>query len=244
MDRGGDGRTDWVLVALFVAIMALLALCDDTAQAQQAEETIRRTAQEEGIDPDLAAAVARCESGFRPDARNGQYEGPFQMSPGWGSSEQRQDPEWATRRFADSVRAGSASRHWRACWPGRGRASSHARGRSVRASAPPTGTDRCDRASGSWRCHPSWTLPDALSVSPTIETDPGPHIEACSWVEGAWTCRLSPLASVGAVAVELSATALPVAEVRKPALSWLDVLFSVLAVAVVGLLVLTTSRRQ
>lgn len=197
-------------IALTAALCWTLAV---GPPAQANEETIRRTAQEEGIDPDLAAAVARCESGYRSEATNGRYKGPFQMSDGWGSESERRDPEWATRQFAGAVRAGTASRHWAQCWPGR-RQSRRAvgNGRSVRAGSP-TGTDRCDRASGTWRCHPSWTKPDALTVSPTIEADPGPQILGCHWEGETWMCEVVPLAA----AMPVSETASSVTSTLPPA---------------------------
>lgn len=212
-----------ILLILFIVFLTLGLLTDSYAD----EETVRRVAQEEGVDPNLAASVARCESGFREEARNGRYEGPFQMSPGWGSSEERADTEWATRQFAGAVRAGSASRHWAQCWPGRRQGTRH--GRSVRVSAP-TGTDRCDRdEQGKWRCHPSWTKPDALSVSPTIEQDPGLEYIQCLWREPgpSWVCEMDPAtwdavvapseiteaATVTDVAIEQSKHGFPILEI-------------------------------
>jgi hypothetical protein len=167
------------------ALILLLVWITDTARANEStEQTIRRVSQEEGIDGDLAVSVARCESSLRHDARNGKYRGVFQMGPGWASHNRSVEDQ--TREFAGAVKAGSAARHW-ACWP-RGKAGRGSVGRRTQEPWPPTGTDRCDRATGEWRCHPSWTKPDALTVSPTIETDPGPEIESCAWEGTAWTC--------------------------------------------------------
>jgi len=167
------------------ALILLLVWATDTAGAEEStEQTIRRVSQEEGIDGNLAVSVARCESSLRHDARNGKYRGVFQMGPGWASHSGSVEDQ--TREFASAVKAGSAARHW-ACWP-RGKAGRGSASRRTLQARPPTGTDRCDRATGEWRCHPSWTKPDALTVSPTIETDPGPEIESCAWEGTDWTC--------------------------------------------------------
>jgi hypothetical protein len=168
-------------------ILWLLFLATDIARADT-EGTIRKVAEEEGISADLAVSIARCESSLNHNARNGQYKGVFQMGPGWASHHGSVEDQ--TREFAAAVKAGSASRHW-ACWP-RARRSSTKQVRTVHQS-PPTGTDRCDRASGEWRCHPSWSKPDALTVSPTIEQDPGPWVESCSWQWEIWQCKVDYL---------------------------------------------------
>lgn len=227
------------LAALLVALAAI-GLSSWAADAQ--EETVRRIAQEEGIDPDLAASVARCESNFRPDARNGQYRGSFQMSDGWGSVEERQDTEWASRRFADSVRAGSAPRHWRACWPGRGGGRRGATPARAWVAPPPTGTDGCDRESGEWRCYPSWTEPDALTVSPSIETDPGPEIAHCDWVDGVWTCDRVMIAQTVAEITPTREAA--VGPVERGVRSWLWDLVFFLAMLAVVVGVLWGTRRD
>lgn len=218
------------LLFLAVALAVVLALFWATDARASEEETVRRTAAEEGIDPDLAAAVARCESGFRSSAKNGQYEGVFQMSPGWGSSQQRADAEWSTRQFAAAVKAGSASRRWRACWPGRRtRATRSSPAASSLRRPAPTGTDHCDRASGVWRCHPSWTLPDALAVSPTIEADPGAHVERCYWRGEplAWTCDVRHVAQSAPAFVAAEAVSPPAeAERGGASLRGLALLFS------------------
>ena len=63
---------------------------------------------------DEALLCISLESGGNPEAvsSSGKYVGLFQMDSGWGSFEQRTNPEWAVRNAANSYKA----KGW-AAWP-------------------------------------------------------------------------------------------------------------------------------
>lgn len=72
---------------------------------------------------DEAVSVARCESGFRPDAsNNGKYIGVFQLGPHFEAAAQAYHPSgrwdaWANIQVArDTVAADGGWRQW-ACHP-------------------------------------------------------------------------------------------------------------------------------
>lgn len=90
------------------------------------EDLIRRIAKEEGVDPDLAVRVARCESSLNPTARN--YNSPTSVDRGlfqinshyhpYVSDQQADDPVFATRFFCQAFKNGNLS-WWNAtkkCW--------------------------------------------------------------------------------------------------------------------------------
>jgi hypothetical protein len=91
------------------------------------EQIIRWVAKEEGVDPDLAVRVARCEnSRLDPKAVNINKDGSrdrglFQINSKWHpevTDEQAFDPVFSTRFFCKAVKEGhldwwSATRH---CW--------------------------------------------------------------------------------------------------------------------------------
>lgn len=93
------------------------------------EDTIRRVAQEEGVDPNLAVRVAKCESGLDPTAKNknkggSEDRGLFQWNNYYHkgiSNECAYDPECATRKFCKAVKNGHLD-WWSAtkkCWNGK-----------------------------------------------------------------------------------------------------------------------------
>jgi hypothetical protein len=90
------------------------------------EEMIRRIAKEEGVDPDLAVRVARCESNLDPNAKNINNDGTidrglYQWNDFWHpevSDDDAYDPEKATRLFCKAVKEGHLN-WWnssRKCW--------------------------------------------------------------------------------------------------------------------------------
>ena len=95
-------------------------------KAETIEQLIRRIAAEQGVDPDLAVRVAKCESTLNPTARN--YNAPdsvdrglFQINSKFHpeiTEQQADDPEFATKFFCQAVKAGNLS-WWNAtkkCW--------------------------------------------------------------------------------------------------------------------------------
>ena len=97
-----------------------------TATMSQVEQIIRETAQLEGVDPDLAVRVAKCESSLIPSAigvnKNGSRDrGIFQINDKWHpevSDEMAQDIVWSTKFFCDAFKNGHLS-WWDAtkeCW--------------------------------------------------------------------------------------------------------------------------------
>jgi len=120
------------ILALKVAIVALLAQILKMQKqrrpdpAETIEEMIRRIANEEKVDEDLAVRVALCESNLDPKARrinrNGTIDrGLYQWNDFWHpevSDEEAYDPEKATRLFCKAVREGHLN-WWnasRSCW--------------------------------------------------------------------------------------------------------------------------------
>lgn len=92
-----------------------------------AQEIIKLVAKEEGIDPDLAIRVARCENAkFDPYAINTNMDGSrdrgiFQINDKWHphvTDEQAFDPWFSARFFAKAVKDGNI--HWwkasKKCW--------------------------------------------------------------------------------------------------------------------------------
>ena len=95
-------------------------------KSETVEQTIRRIAKDEGIDPDLAVRVAKCESGLNPGAKHvnpaGSVDrGLFQINSRWHkevSDETAFDIERSTRFFCKSFKEGHLS-WWNAskkCW--------------------------------------------------------------------------------------------------------------------------------
>ena len=96
------------------------------AKSETVEQTILRVAKEEGVDPDLALRVARCESGFNPGARHvnstgsvdrGLYQWNNYYHPDI-TDEIAFDSEKATRAFCKAFKAGHLN-WWNAskkCW--------------------------------------------------------------------------------------------------------------------------------
>lgn len=90
------------------------------------EQIIRRVAHLEGVDPELAVRVAKCESGLKTNARNINSpdsidRGIFQINSKWHpevTDEQADDPEWATHFFCKAFKGGNLS-WWdcsKKCW--------------------------------------------------------------------------------------------------------------------------------
>lgn len=95
-------------------------------KVQSVEDQIRDIARSEGVDPDLAVRVARCESGFNPQAVNvnesgSKDRGVFQWNDKWHpeiSDKCAFDVECATTEFCKAVKKGHLS-WWNAskkCW--------------------------------------------------------------------------------------------------------------------------------
>lgn len=156
----------WI-TAIIICLGLSFSPFGPNAEADQAQQNREAIAKAGG--GDLAQKIASCEGIGTNDPFQGK---PIQESVDLINSGQTHD--WGTAK----TRWGSYS-----CWHGGGGGGG---GKAKRRSAPPpppTGTRECNRDSGKWNCHPSWTLPDALTISPTIETDPGPDIIGCSWRE-------------------------------------------------------------
>jgi len=96
------------------------------AEAETVEETIRRVANEEMVDPDLAVKVARCESNLNPkvvniNADGSQDKGLFQINNKWHPEVTDQEAfniEASTRFFCKAFKAGHLD-WWNAtkeCW--------------------------------------------------------------------------------------------------------------------------------
>lgn len=96
------------------------------AKSETVEETIKRIAKDEGIDPCLTLRVARCESGLNPAAKNINTNGSvdrglFQWNNRWHpeiTDEVAFDIEKSTRAFCRAFKDGhlnwwDASKH---CW--------------------------------------------------------------------------------------------------------------------------------
>ena len=134
------------------------------------DDQIDKAAAANGADAGLMKRIRRCET---PSGGGNS----FQITNGKGGPTAESQADWAAKEVA----AGRAGRRWVVC-SGRGGGGGRGMKRSAPA-APPTGTDHCGRESGTWRCTPSWSLPDALEVTPpaTVEVDPGPGIQGCGW---------------------------------------------------------------
>ena len=90
------------------------------------EQTIRDIAKEEGVDPELAVKVAKCESGLNPNARNINKSGSIDRGLyQWNNfyhpeitDAMAYDPYLATQAFCKAIREGHIS-WWNAskqCW--------------------------------------------------------------------------------------------------------------------------------
>jgi len=93
---------------------------------QAMEALIRIIAKQEGVDPDLAVRVAKCESNLNPDAVRQNFNGSidrglYQWNDYWHpeiTDEIAFDPEKATRAFCRAVKSGHLN-WWYAsenCW--------------------------------------------------------------------------------------------------------------------------------
>lgn len=96
------------------------------AKSETVEQIVRRVAKEEGVDPDLATRVAKCESGLNPGATNTNPQGSvdrglFQINSRWHpecSDETALDAERSSRFFCKAFKEGHLS-WWNAtkkCW--------------------------------------------------------------------------------------------------------------------------------
>lgn len=96
------------------------------AKSETVEQIVRRVAKEEGVDPDLAVRVAKCESGLNPGVTHTNPQGSidrglFQINDRWHpevSDETAFDAEGSTRFFCGAFKAGNLS-WWNAskkCW--------------------------------------------------------------------------------------------------------------------------------
>lgn len=95
-------------------------------EEQTIEDIISYTAKEEGVDPDLAIRVAKCESGLDTKAININTDGSkdrglFQINDKWHpevSDEQAFDPVYSTKFFCKAFKEGHLD-WWKAtknCW--------------------------------------------------------------------------------------------------------------------------------
>jgi len=90
---------------------------------ENVEETIKRVCKENGVNPKLCLAVARCESNLNPFATNLRDFGLYQFN--WQRFKNKEidlktaiDPELATKKFCEIVKK-EGLRPWdksRSCW--------------------------------------------------------------------------------------------------------------------------------
>ena len=96
------------------------------AKTETVEQIIRRISRDEGVDPELALRVAKCESGLNPGAVNKNTDGSmdrglYQINTRWHPEIQIDvafDPEKSTRFFCKAFKSGHLN-WWDAtkkCW--------------------------------------------------------------------------------------------------------------------------------
>jgi len=111
------------------AVIQALAKTNNTekkSETETIEQTIRRIAKEETVDPDLAVRIAKCESSLNPKRTNVNApdsidRGIFQINSKWHpevTEAQAFDVEFSTRFFCKAFKSGNLS-WWNAskkCW--------------------------------------------------------------------------------------------------------------------------------
>ena len=130
---GFNGTVGLILTTVVLAYFGKKELLDPLkekklpeAKTETVEQIIRRIAKQEGVDPDLALRVARCESGLNPAAKNVNTNktidrGVFQWNDKWHpeiSDGCAYDTERATRAFCKAFKEGHLD-WWNAtkkCW--------------------------------------------------------------------------------------------------------------------------------
>lgn len=130
---GIDGTVGTILTAIVLFYFGKKEVIDKIkakrlpeAKTETVEQILRRIAKEEGVDPDLALRVAKCESGLDPGAKHVNSTGSidrglFQWNDHYHpeiSSETAFDVERSTRAFCHAFKAGHLS-WWNAtkkCW--------------------------------------------------------------------------------------------------------------------------------
>jgi len=110
---------------LFLKLIELLKI-KPHPQPETIEGMIERIAKEEGVAPELALKVAKCESDFDPNAKHTNPKGSidrglYQWNDYWHkevTDEMAYNPETATRLFCKAVKQGHLN-WWNAskeCW--------------------------------------------------------------------------------------------------------------------------------
>lgn len=100
-----------------------LSKLHDLTNMKTIEQIIRETAAEEGVEPDLAVAVAKCEGGItnakitrqNTDSHHSIDRGVFQFNSYWHrevTDEEAFDPKLATKAFCKIVKAGELHATW------------------------------------------------------------------------------------------------------------------------------------
>lgn len=130
---GADGVIGSIMIAVTAAYFGYEKFDEKVlkpditkAKTEPVDEIIKRVALEEGVDPQLAVRVAKCESGLDPKAKNKNKGGSvdrglFQWNDYYHediSDECAYDPECATRAFCKAVKNGHLD-WWNAtrkCW--------------------------------------------------------------------------------------------------------------------------------
>lgn len=130
---GFDGVVGTILTAIVLFYFGKREIVDkfkynnlSEAKSETVEQIIQRVARDEGVDPDLALRVAKCESGLNPGARNANSpesidRGLFQINNYWHpevSDETAYDAERSTRFFCQAFKEGNLT-WWNAskkCW--------------------------------------------------------------------------------------------------------------------------------
>lgn len=130
---GIDGTVGTILTAIVLFYFGKKEVLDKIkakklpeAKSETVEQILRRVAKEEGVDPDLAFRVARCESGLNPGATHRNSTGSidrglFQWNDSFHpevSDETAFDVERSTRAFCQAFKSGNLS-WWNAtkkCW--------------------------------------------------------------------------------------------------------------------------------
>ena len=131
--RGIDGLVGILLTSIVffyfgdrTVIAPLIEKAKEKKEVLPVEQIIRDEAKKEGVDPDFAVRVAKCESGLDPKAvhinKNGSKDrGVFQWNDKWHpevNDHYAFDPKLATREFCKAFKNGNIS-WWNAtkdCW--------------------------------------------------------------------------------------------------------------------------------
>lgn len=130
---GADGLVGILLTAVVVyyfgdrtVLAPLIRKAEEKKEVLPVEEIIRAEAKAQGVDPDFAVRVARCESGLDPkavhvNAKGSKDRGIFQWNDKYHpeiNDHYAFDPKLATREFCKAFKNGNIS-WWNAskdCW--------------------------------------------------------------------------------------------------------------------------------